>query len=460
MAQYTQSIREILQEAKTDREDLRSITDVYNIALRTLFAHAPLAVISQEYLQQFVTGFTLHFFNDELALETLPLWQIALNEKLYNSASYINAIFDNLDKQVFSEYNVEQKENSTDMIASVSEELNATSNDTRDVERAGSEANQRTEENENSLYGHVKKTGDVDHSKEGYDELIQSGNISNDESYAEQLNQGGNVETVLSGADEYEQTGERVSEHGGEDTVTNGLTVNTENKGGLVTDKYNGIGIQFDTPQGSLSNMRTPGGDATGQGVAYATENVEGVTPPTAKQTYQYMSGASENDNTNVHEDLSKQEVKNSGDDVTKYDSTTTQSFVDAIDYTRYGKTSTETRALEDDKSGAKNNVQEFDKSDKTEYNSSQKDTYNTTDTTNNTVTENKDIVESKATEDTERLVGTGENHSEKSGANESNTTSSGNNTGYKMTYEMLYRSIPLLKKVWELFDDLFFILL
>ena len=130
-----------------------------------------------------------------------------------------------------------------------------------------------------------------------------------------------------------------MSEHGGEDTVINGLTVNTENKGGVVTDKFNGIAIQYDTPQGSLSNMRTPGGDATGQGVAY----VNG-------QTYDYMSAATENDNTNSHEDLSKQEVKNSGNDVTQYDSTTTQSFVDAIDYTRYGKTSTETRALEDEK--------------------------------------------------------------------------------------------------------------
>ena len=449
MAQYTQSIREILQAAKTDQEDLRSVTDVYNISMRTLFANAPLSVISNEYVQQFVTGFTLHFFNDELGLETLPLWQIALNEKLYNSGSYINLIFKNLDKQVFSEYHVEDNENTTDMIASVSEEVNATNNDTKDIERAGSEANQRTEANENSSAGTLEKTGDVDHSKEGYDELIQSGNISNDESYAEQLNQGGNVETALTGTDEFEQTGERVSEHGGEDTVTNGLTVNTENKGGLVTDKFNGMNIQYDTPQGSLQNLRTPGGDATGTGVGY----VNG-------QTYNYMTGASENDNTNAHEDFSKQEVKNSGDDVTKYDSTTTQSFVDAIDYTRYGKTSTETRALEDDKSGAKNNVQEFDKSDKTEYNSSQKDIFNTTDTTSNTTTENKDIVESKATEDTERLVGTGENHSEKSGANESNTTSSGNNTGYKMTYEMLYRSIPLLKKVWELFDDLFMILL
>ena len=100
------------------------------------------------------------------------------------------------------------------------------------------------------------------------------------------------------------------------------------------------------------------------------------------------------------------------------------------------------------------------DKSDKTEYNSSQKDIFNTTDTTNNSTTENKDVVESRASEDTERHVGTGENHSEKSGANESNTTSAGNNTGYKMTYDMLYRSMPLLNKVWELFDDLFMILL
>ena len=161
MAQYTQSIREILQAAKTDQEDLRSVTDVYNISMRTLFANAPLSVISNEYVQQFVTGFTLHFFNDELGLETLPLWQIALNEKLYNSGSYINLIFKNLDKQVFSEYHVEDNENTTDMIASVSEEVNATNNDTKDIERAGSEANQRTEANENSFEGTLEKTGSL-----------------------------------------------------------------------------------------------------------------------------------------------------------------------------------------------------------------------------------------------------------------------------------------------------------
>ena len=82
MANYTQSIREILQFNKTAQESLTNVSDVYAIANRSIFAIDGINAISSTYRQQLITGFALHFMNDEIGYETLPLWQIALNDKL------------------------------------------------------------------------------------------------------------------------------------------------------------------------------------------------------------------------------------------------------------------------------------------------------------------------------------------------------------------------------------------
>ena len=61
MANYTQSIREILQYNKLPAEKLTDVNDVYSIASRCLFDTMPSNVIDDLYLQRFITGFALHF---------------------------------------------------------------------------------------------------------------------------------------------------------------------------------------------------------------------------------------------------------------------------------------------------------------------------------------------------------------------------------------------------------------
>ena len=77
MANYTQSIREILQMNKQPGENITDIAVITSIANRTIFDGTMVNVIDEKYRNTFITGFTLHFFNDELGLETLPLWKIA-----------------------------------------------------------------------------------------------------------------------------------------------------------------------------------------------------------------------------------------------------------------------------------------------------------------------------------------------------------------------------------------------
>ena len=93
MANYTMTLMEILQQNMKPGMSLNNINDVYELASTCLFNNTPVNVINDEYRQNFIIGFTLHFLKDEIGLETLPLWQIALTEKVVNNAAYINNFY-------------------------------------------------------------------------------------------------------------------------------------------------------------------------------------------------------------------------------------------------------------------------------------------------------------------------------------------------------------------------------
>ena len=440
MAQYTQSIREILQQNKTASEDLRKLSDVYAIANRTLFAYATQEEMPFEpllsYREPFVTGFALHFFNDELALETLPLWQISLHEKLLNNHEYITQIFDNLDKQVFADYKVRTDEGHSNVIASLSEENDGSDSRTTSNTKGSTGSVTNTESASN------EKGGSIDRTKSGEDTLTKGGTIGDVRAISEQGTQTGTDEVAKTGTEAVAHAGTVETAHDGADTVTNDLLTTNEDLGGQVTDKQNAIGINYDTPQGSLANMRTPGGDATGTGVAYANG-----------QTYNYMSNAQETNNTNVHESHAESQSADTGTVETAYDSTTTQTM-NNTDTTTHNTTSTETRNLADSKTVSDSNTKTMNTEDVQAYDSSEVETHNLIESTS------KENMETRALQDTEDGTSAGTVHGVKSASNETEKVDSGNATEYTMNWEMLYRSMPLLNKVWEIFDDLFMILL
>lgn len=382
MGQYTQSIREILQVNKTPQEQLTQTSDVYDVAMRCLFDNAPLTYISQEHRMRFVTGFTLHFMNDELALETLPLWKIALNEKIYNSYTYINKIFESLDKEVFANYQVK----------------NIESEGTNSGEKTGggTVSNVRNDDTTTTT------SDDVTHSETSTDVL--TGTLAGT----------GTIGNARTGTDTLEQTGTSELAHTGDQVTTGTNEQDTDNTGHTDND-HNVIQINSDTPQGSLSNLRSPGGNAKGTGVGYANG-----------QTYNYMSSASEVDESNVQTDNTNQHTEGTDSSTTTFDDANTETR-NLTDETTYNSTITETR----------NTL----------------DTTNRSDTINKTGADNRDVVTSVDGEVTETQT---RNTLDTETGSHSNST---DEIDYSINMEMLYKSMPLLNKVWEVFDDLFMLI-
>lgn len=258
MAEYTQSVREILQFNKRPNESLLNPADVYAISNRCLFDSVPLGVISNEYKEAFFTGFALHFMNEELGYETLPLWKIALNEKIYNSGSYINAIFENLDKQIFAEYNVKNVANqgtttgskSTDDTTSATKGVTETSSDEANRQLTANVDTDTTTTDTDSEYTELAKQGTEKHAKRGDDTLQKMGSESHGRFGKDTLSKKGDEVHGKFGKEEIEKKGSELQVGSGSDVTT------THNKSASGSSNYtNGIQVQMDTPQGSLSNF-------------------------------------------------------------------------------------------------------------------------------------------------------------------------------------------------------------
>lgn len=358
MSKYTRSIMSIMQQ-NAGTQDITTIDGLYAVSSSSIFNVGAINVIDEKYRKQLIVGFTKHYFMDEIGIETLALWKLALDEKLYNYGSYINSIYDNIDKEIFADYRV-TKANKT----SKSDTLN-----TNATEVTGS--------NTDSYSDNVSKDGKTTYTGGG---SVTSAKTGSDE-------------TANTGTEELAHTGTQGTEDSNSSTVTNtGTTKNADNT----------IDITYDTPMGSLANMRTPGGDATGRGVEYANA-----------QTYNYMAAAAEHDATSVQTDDTASTTTGSGD------STTT-----------FNDTNTTTRNL------------------------SSETTYNTTDTQTRNINDETNV------EDEETRTGS------KNGSTTSNTTGTANTNveaednaetvDYSLNWEMLYKSMPLLNKLWDVFDDLF----
>lgn len=346
MANYTQSIREILQMNKQPGENITDIAVITSIANRTIFDGTMVNVIDEKYRNTFITGFTLHFFNDELGLETLPLWKIALSEKLINNGAYINLMYDNLDKQIFSQYRVKKT--------------------TDDLTLAESHRSEFTETNEG--------TGTLENAKSGTDTI--TGN-----------------NTVTGGEKVTETTDMHRLETGSYTDASEGSLTSENNN----TSKVNAVAVAYDTPQGKLQNqMVTPGGDRTGTGVKYISDN-----------TFNYMTAANENDNTTV----------DNGSNNESTNSSTTRSF-DDYDVHNQG---TITRDASQSRTETVN-------TNNTLYNSKDTQTRNLTDNRSHDETGGKDV-------ETNRDI---------------------NDEEYTLNMEMLLKSENLLNRVWALFDDIF----
>lgn len=388
MSKYTQTIKSMLMENIQTGESITDLDDILAISKRAIFDMTPLNVIDSDYRDRLVLGFTLHYLNDEIGLETPLLFKFGLTEKIFNNAEYINGIFDKLDKQVLSDYRTRS--------------VSGTSHDV--ITDAGT----------------VAHTGDTVTEKTGDDTVKKTGSATDGHTGTVGVSE--HIDDVLT------KSGSEVTTHNTQDqAVTDGTVVTTggdkytETTSNNGTSKSNTGSYGLDTPQNQLVNLRSEsvGGvavpyDATGKGITAAAES-----------DMRYMSNASFADGTVVNSDsqsvshdasLSREQ---SEDDTTV---TTTRTGTDSLGFS----------SRQDDR--------DVQKTTTNTYNETQTHTDNLQDKTeyNSEVTVTDDKLETRDLETTK------------------DGTTGSSETEQNLNLEMIYRSIPLMSVLWNMFDELF----
>ena len=467
MARFTRTLMSILQEHAGDN-DITTIDGIYDVASDVLFPADGLELISPEYQKRLVVGFTLHYFRDEIGLETLPLWKLALLEKLVNNDEYINEIYANLDKQIFDNYRVRN-------VASTGETSgvkNATgsSNSTKNVIGSDNGSNERTYAD--GTLG-TKTTEDIGNETSS---LEKKG--------AELHKRGGN--------DDLEKKGAEFTRNSGTDTTTDdGYNNNVNSKG---TSTYNnGVNYQLDTPMDSLDDMRTPGGPISAI-VEYDT--IPPVEPPVEdpgstygrdltvyavkaeqgsdqkgagfdyilNQSYDYLAGATEQDSTQYN-------VENGNDNTYNYNKSATDHGMAST--TVYGRQAEYPEGVTEPPAEDKRiDTTTYNSHDVTIYGTDGEDhsqeqdppalnridetTRDTTHTVTDSSNESKTGSESSTNLNEHTVNDVTDNTSASdemtTGTHEDNT----DEVDYNISMKLVLESESFLRKLWDIFDDLF----
>lgn len=436
MSRYTLSIQEILQST-AGNEDLWTTEQMYGYASSALFGDE-VNFISDEYRKHFITAFAYHYFLEEIGLETYGLWRMRLAGKIYENYEYINHVYDLIGKDIFAQYSVKHKKGMASENGSTLKSGNNTSD--RKIENNGTSSGKSDSTGKDDS----KTTNDL-HFVTTYDSQQKNTGTTTNKST-------GSVTDSHTGTDVVSDTGTTNNEHTGTDKVKNTGTIETSHTGkdtatdtGNVRNDLNEVTITSDTPMGDLENMiHSPHISAGGTGVDYATH---------AGTQYNYMSGAIEHDYTNVQTNNNSQEID--------YDTTDKQR-----DNTESATTYNSTQLQSDDRKQTST------------YNTQNVQTRDTTDTQLDDTTSARTGSDSETNTGTHTVADRSEDHATSSEEHSDVTSTrkvdviseSGTKVNahegtedvedYTVTYDMILRMEPMMRKIWNLFDSLFMQLL
>lgn len=178
MAKFTIQLSEFLQENMQAGQTINDLDDVLETSKACLFDGAPTQaiedVLSSEYRDAFILGFTTHFLFDEIGMETIPAWKLVLASKILESNGFIQSTFEKLDNQIWSDYSVSKIEDTqTDKgtvgnIGSVTQ--GGTITDEHDLEGTNSRTRHATSADTGTITddGEVKYKGSVSDNNERY----------------------------------------------------------------------------------------------------------------------------------------------------------------------------------------------------------------------------------------------------------------------------------------------------
>lgn len=333
MGKRTEYIWEYLQRHAEPGERITNIEDMTNIALRSIFEDAPLEVLHPS-AQNFPTQFTLHYMKYEFGDESETLWKISLNDAIINNANKINFIYDNIMRQYYDKYEKTKKlghgtkasigskksndianKNTTKLHGKYSsgssmDNKNRYAMDSNDSDIYGTEVNEltdrfgkRVDNGGSELYSYRDNNQHSEFENRDNTNLTDANQLNNEQASDETTY--GKTDTITRKQTEYNKGNEAKSDYYNEQTKDENEkkyeNVNAkEIKGGYqdinkADNKNNSMDINFDTPQGSLGNLRSPNSPPGGSSGDVESSKGIGYTDG---RTYNYMSSASEHDAT------------------------------------------------------------------------------------------------------------------------------------------------------------------
>lgn len=392
-------------------EDLSKPSGVYNACMETVFDDDMLAPIESRHRQRLVTGFGLHYFRDEIGQETVPLFKMTVMEKLYNNAEELNSIFDNLDKQIYKRYavhNAEHADQTADASVSNEEGLSSEISNGSSVDKNNmdSVANRVHADNQNSQSSQASNESGQDNRQH-----MSSAN-------AHDANSTSNTENSVDTNNQHEASNDTNSRA----TNSNAQTINDSNT----------LSASLDTPQGSISAMRTPVGSTP---VALKGTGIDAEV----LAQYRYLTAAATTDGSTVASD--QQSSNEAGNTVHNSDSN--------------GQSNSNRQS-----NGASNSVHSDEQSSQEQsQNARQAQTVSDEQMQSAGTEENRQTTQNEAQR---------QSSDQRQGANSVQKTdnrtgaSSGNENAvdYELTNEMLATYIPLMARVWKIFDPCFCMLL
>lgn len=165
MAKYTISLQEILQEHMTDQQSINNMDDILAVSKNYIFDGAPTSAlnqVNQEFRDPFMLGFVMHFLFDEIGMETIPAWKLVLASEIIDNSEFINSIYEILENQVWSEYEIRKIENATTDKGTVIKEGDSTEGGTVTDERYATNQNSTNRTATTEDDGTVKDEGSLE----------------------------------------------------------------------------------------------------------------------------------------------------------------------------------------------------------------------------------------------------------------------------------------------------------
>lgn len=452
MSRYTIAIHEKLSQHKLENESFQDLDVMLRLAKEHLFGDE-LEVIDPLHRDHFALGFALHYFYDEIGLENWFAWQMMLKEKIYNNSSYINLMYEHLDKQVFSNYRI-RKVDSNDEV---------TGNSQQSIENA----NERSGNVTNLINQNVESNDSTTTSSENTD------NRTSDQINKQTSNQTDSTSNLTETNETSTHENDSTNTHTGTNDVIDSGKSNTTGLNTTTTDQTttdnrtvdvdgsssdNVIGSEnsttttendsrtrdlfSDTPQSGLSQVFADGGGN------YLTNARQLSVEDTGEST---VAGSSTNNTTSKNESLTKE---NGSSNV---DGTSTSNVDDETITSGTSKTTVNNSDITAD-SGSGENIGTNTSTGSNISDSLVDGTVGIIET-GGTIQSGESGGESSSTSINDSVgtsTGTETGTTENTSLNNSLSTGHIEEESYELNHEVLMRSASLLNNVWYIFDEIF----